>query len=431
MHKIKSIFVSGFRRQQRNIRLDLSADANFLIGRNGTGKTSLINLINACLSIDVSVLKSVVFDEVVIKLKETGKISVPSIEIKRENSTKYGLQIFYLLRENASSGPETFTVYSGRRRNIARDTENFQILVNRGSNIRGLRDRLSSMIHHTWLSLHRGQEIYHEVPVDEYEHEMGEILPGVDVKLNDVLQRIRQFYFTLDKQVSDLTRQFQKDWFLSFLTSEISDADVIEAKIDFAEEAKAIAAIFNRFELPPEKFEQQLEKHVELGKKSLESLKNRDQFRISEFFNVYDVLRLHKLVEQWQELQERQKEILEPKTKFLKIASEMLYQKKIFLTQGNEIFVETIDKFEISVNNLSSGEKQLLIFLAETILQQEDECVFLADEPELSLHIEWQEQLVPNLLSLNPNAQVLFATHSPDIVGSYNDRVFSMEEFIS
>ena len=44
--------------------------------------------------------------------------------------------------------------------------------------------------------------------------------------------------------------------------------------------------------------------------------------------------------------------------------------------------------------------------------------------------MEWQEELVPSLLKLNDNAQVLFATHSPDIVGNFQANVIKMEELI-
>ncbi|WP_352694993.1 AAA family ATPase [Mesorhizobium opportunistum] len=91
---------------------------------------------------------------------------------------------------------------------------------------------------------------------------------------------------------------------------------------------------------------------------------------------------------------------------------------------------ETEDKDPIPIRKLSSGEKQLLIFLSETLLQEQAPFIFLADEPELSLHVEWQEELVPNLLRINPNAQVLFATHSPDIVNKYQANIVEMEKMI-
>jgi predicted ATPase len=54
----------------------------------------------------------------------------------------------------------------------------------------------------------------------------------------------------------------------------------------------------------------------------------------------------------------------------------------------------------------------------------------MADEPELSHHIDWQESLAVNIKSLNPAAQIIFATHSPDVVGVYQDYVSHMEDCI-
>lgn len=38
------------------------------------------------------------------------------------------------------------------------------------------------------------------------------------------------------------------------------------------------------------------------------------------------------------------------------------------------------------------------------------------DEPEVSLHVEWQQQLIDLILSLNPNVQIILTTHSPAVV---------------
>jgi predicted ATP-dependent endonuclease of OLD family len=40
----------------------------------------------------------------------------------------------------------------------------------------------------------------------------------------------------------------------------------------------------------------------------------------------------------------------------------------------------------------------------------------LMDEPEISLHFEWQKILLESILEINPNAQIIVATHSPAMV---------------
>ena len=85
----------------------------------------------------------------------------------------------------------------------------------------------------------------------------------------------------------------------------------------------------------------------------------------------------------------------------------------------------------IELRDLSSGEKQLLILLTEALLQKETPCIFLADEPELSLHIEWQRMIIPAIMELNPNAQVIAATHSPEVASKFSDSIFDMEDLIN
>ena len=82
----------------------------------------------------------------------------------------------------------------------------------------------------------------------------------------------------------------------------------------------------------------------------------------------------------------------------------------------------------LPLSSLSSGEKQLLILLTETLLQQKQPYVFIADEPELSLHIEWQRNLIYSIRRLNPLAQIIFATHAPEIAGNYSNKLINMEK---
>ena len=62
---------------------------------------------------------------------------------------------------------------------------------------------------------------------------------------------------------------------------------------------------------------------------------------------------------------------------------------------------------------LSSGEKQMLVILLTVLVRDDDHCVLFMDEPEASLHIEWQQKLIGMIRSLNPNVQLILTTHSP------------------
>jgi len=68
--------------------------------------------------------------------------------------------------------------------------------------------------------------------------------------------------------------------------------------------------------------------------------------------------------------------------------------------------------------------------VTSSLLQESRPMLFFADEPELSLHVGWQEKLLPSLRTLNPNSQIIVATHSPDIVSIYGKQVIHMEDII-
>lgn len=74
----------------------------------------------------------------------------------------------------------------------------------------------------------------------------------------------------------------------------------------------------------------------------------------------------------------------------------------------------------INSEHLSAGEKQMLSFICYNSFHKNS--VIFIDEPELSLHVDWQRQLYPILESQNSGNQFIFATHSPFIYGKYPDK---------
>lgn len=122
-----------------------------------------------------------------------------------------------------------------------------------------------------------------------------------------------------------------------------------------------------------------------------------------------------------------------------------IYARKIlFENLVNEAFKETgkvidneadklrfiIDgKYSISADKLSSGEKQLLIILLTVLLEDGQEYIMMMDEPEISLHISWQYELLNWILELNPNVQLVLTTHSPSIFSDgWGEKAIYMED---
>ena len=104
------------------------------------------------------------------------------------------------------------------------------------------------------------------------------------------------------------------------------------------------------------------------------------------------------------------------KTRFQDIVDELFSEtgKKIIRT-ANELQFTQIGEVLLPYR-LSSGEKQILIILLTVLVEDNLPYVLFMDEPEVSLHLEWQKRLVDLCLELNPNVQIILTTHSPAIV---------------
>lgn len=86
---------------------------------------------------------------------------------------------------------------------------------------------------------------------------------------------------------------------------------------------------------------------------------------------------------------------------------------------------------KLSPYTLSSGEKQMLIILLTVLLEDNEPYVLLMDEPEASLHVEWQQKLVGILRKMNPNAQIILTTHSPAmIMNGWLDAVTEVSDIV-
>lgn len=100
---------------------------------------------------------------------------------------------------------------------------------------------------------------------------------------------------------------------------------------------------------------------------------------------------------------------------------------KIFRHKGIQInrrigFGDAVNA--INSDFLSAGEKQMLSFICYNAFT--NNAPIFIDEPELSLHVDWQRTLFPTLQSQKKNNQFIIATHSPFIYGKYPDKEIAL-----
>ena len=113
---------------------------------------------------------------------------------------------------------------------------------------------------------------------------------------------------------------------------------------------------------------------------------------------------------------EAAQQLSQRKTRFQDIVDELFQDtgKKIVRTE-NEIRFTQIGEV-LMPYQLSSGEKQMLAILLTVLVEDDQPYVLFMDEPEVSLHIEWQKRLIDLCLELNPHVQIILTTHSPAVV---------------
>ena len=108
--------------------------------------------------------------------------------------------------------------------------------------------------------------------------------------------------------------------------------------------------------------------------------------------------------------------ISKPKRKFLDMIDELFsYTHKKIDRKRNDIAFRQNNEL-LHPYKLSSGEKHMLLILLTALVQDNQPAVLFMDEPEASLHIEWQQKLIAMIRELNPHVQIILSTHSPAVI---------------
>ena len=188
-------------------------------------------------------------------------------------------------------------------------------------------------------------------------------------------------------------------------------------------------------------FFQQMERIVEQNKVYNEQKENKEEIKgISEeqfkvlrkwFNNSSQLRRIDEIINFSQTYQEKIAELRAPIKRLEKITSNFLREgkKQIQIAEDGEIKVKLSNGKLANVFELSSGEKQIIIMIAHLIFEEDQKPsgVFIIDEPELSLHIAWQEIFVNSITEASPKTQFILATHSPSIISKVNREKFCQD----
>jgi predicted ATPase len=109
-----------------------------------------------------------------------------------------------------------------------------------------------------------------------------------------------------------------------------------------------------------------------------------------------------------------------PRNRLEDLVKNLFSRNKETTFSDRSIDIKTTSGINIGISSLSSGEKHVLRLLVETLLAGESSIII--DEPELSLHIDWQKGLIKMMQTVSPKAQLILATHSPEVMAEISDK---------
>ncbi|WP_405229334.1 AAA family ATPase [Lentisalinibacter sediminis] len=430
MNIVESAEISGFW-GDRTVSCALQPDVNFLIGANGSGKTTVINLLAAALQGDFSTLDRFPFKSISIGLKEVGGRRKPSILVTKRSPRRASFQtVEYQIRNAASEPPRKYSLdeYEHQkllRRMYAADRHlASSASIRRRRMTRGVVQHLRQLVSVNWLSIHRST--FNRLFAEEDESYES----TVDKKIEDLGDGLVRYFSSISRMRDELLADFQQQVFLSLIDLP-KDSDSTPA-LEFESLREGLTAIYEQFGVDTKTTLRKLDQYFSALTRGIDSIENKD-FDTSwrELVAAITAPRVAMVVREWWALQDRQARVEESRTKFLSLINGMLQNKALSINDNNELEVATTSGIRLTPRQLSSGEKQLLIILGDALLQRGKPYVYIADEPELSLHVDWQEALIRTLREINPQAQVIVATHSPDIVGDYAGRTINMSNAVS
>lgn len=445
---MSSYFIESFEIRKlwgyRDINVRFQRDVNILIGVNGCGKTTILNLLHAILSPDLRSVLDVRFDEAVIKLRGVTGNSVRTVKVKVDledrilklsvGRTRINLDIDFILGRRDPRyyrHPETGQIV---RRMPPRPSS-------RGRKVPELTlTELTALVPIVWLPVSRR---FPETDAEEERHPRTETAEWVDRRLKNLLSNLSQYHSRLNARLSERYKEFEHQVLSAILYSKEEDQlDSIRESIRDSmvhlsstdAEKEQLRSAFEVAGLLDEQMEMRINDHFAAAEEVLKRINENADWALKDILVLPIIGRTKAMVEYAGELEEDREQIFSPLRLYEETVNSFLNDKSASVDESGNLKIESASSSDLDTQFLSSGEKQILILLTQALLEVDQPVIYIADEPELSLHVSWQEKLLESLVTLGQQTQapssnqmqIIVATHSPDIVGKIQDKVLDL-----
>ncbi|MCT4632150.1 MAG: AAA family ATPase [Firmicutes bacterium] len=434
MIAVKNIEIKGLF-DQFNVDVPLGLQANIFVGENGMGKTTILNCLYAVLSGKIEKLSNINFDSIAVYFKDGTNAGITSQDAIAYNE--------HLFKGGAVRRRINFeTIFTSREIEIMQNYNEINDVD------------LAKFIY-------RISDTY-MMPTNYAERELRRYMIGLKkekkkgnyknvIKFKEVIEsKVKEevIYFPTYRRIEedlnklgihvDRERNSFNDKLIQF---GMNDVDKVIEKLLDEIKLKAING-FNKMTgiLLNQYLHAQLElnKVEEIDRDSLVIALDRlgDEINKSDKMKIIELVENNKMMEAENEYllnlimnlissYKEQSSIDEKIKSFSNTCNKYLNDKKYIYDESNvdlKIFRNNY-KWPIEIQNLSSGEKQVISIFAKLYFEIDDKCILLFDEPELSLSIKWQSMFLPDVIDTKKCSMLVAVTHSPFIFDNDFDEI--------
>jgi predicted ATPase len=396
--KIKSFSVEGLF-GTHDVCIPFDEDIKILVGENGIGKTQILNIFYYTLTRNFIKLSEFPFDRVELSLGSE-LISFSKTEIIEYIEYLCDTEKFFKWFEDK---PNFLKKFREPINNSATDRA-IKKFSKRAEKIKEFLAKNETLYFPTFR---RVEEDLRKLGYDDEEFIVSQDDTSlINFGMDDVVAKFKEIEETIKDLLSEGLAQFTTD-ILNLVVDDVppSNEELLN-KINEQDIEILLARVGNQ--LPPKQ------------KDAVKSVVTNKQFK--NLKNPLSGYLLQKLIE----IYEKQKKLDESVKKFRDVCNKYLIDKKVFFDESAiRIFVKSeLSGEEIELSKLSSGEKQIISIFSKIYLidDEEQRFIVLFDEPELSLSILWQRELLPDIINSKKCDFLLAVTHSPFIFENELDR---------